>query len=341
MRLSSFHPSLGVHYSRVVDRFIERVDNQDHSRATQTRPDATAFEIEETLTAGAPISRYQNMGQLLELVERDGKEHGRGTIAEIAWVDECAIHGQSHATAGLDAIWKTMRSCIERGLRTEGVLPGRLGVKRRAGTGWKQLAEHGEPSNAEEALSIYALAVNEENAAGGRVVTAPTNGAAGVLPAVLYHAFNTEKLGSAEIRNFLLTATAVGSIFKANASISGAEAGCQAEVGSACAMAAAGLTAVRGGTPKHIENAAEIAIEHHLGLTCDPVGGLVQIPCIERNAVAAATAQTASRLALLGDGTHVVDLDTTIETMRQTGADMSERYKETSAAGLAVNVVEC
>jgi L-serine dehydratase len=173
------------------------------------------------------------------------------------------------------------------------------------------------------------------------VVTAPTNGAAGVLPAVLYHATVREGFPEEAIRTFLLTATAVGSIFKANASISGAEAGCQAEVGSACAMAAAGLTALRGGTPAQIENAAEIAIEHHLGLTCDPVGGLVQIPCIERNAIAASTALMATRLALLGDGTHVVPLDTTIETMRQTGADMSERYKETSRAGLAVNVVEC
>ena len=190
-------------------------------------------------------------------------------------------------------------------------------------------------------MSIYALAVNEENAAGGRVVTAPTNGAAGVLPAVLYQAVVGTGFDPELIRRFLLTATAIGSIIKANASISGAEAGCQAEVGSACAMAAAGLTAVRGGTPAQIENAAEIAIEHHLGLTCDPVSGLVQIPCIERNAVAASTAMTASRLALLGDGSHIVDLDTAIETMRQTGADMSSRYKETSAAGLAVNVVEC
>lgn len=188
---------------------------------------------------------------------------------------------------------------------------------------------------------MYALAVNEENAGGGRVVTAPTNGASGVLPAVLYYATVEKDFPREDIHTFLLTATAIGSIFKANASISGAEAGCQAEVGSACAMAAAGLTAVRGGTPAQIENAAEIAIEHHLGLTCDPVGGLVQIPCIERNAIAASTALMATRLALLGDGSHVVPLDTTIETMRQTGADMSERYKETSRAGLAVNVVEC
>ncbi|MGB4778314.1 L-serine ammonia-lyase, iron-sulfur-dependent, subunit alpha, partial [Microbacterium sp.] len=202
-------------------------------------------------------------------------------------------------------------------------------------------SEAGDPAAAPEALSIYAMAVNEQNAAGGRVVTAPTNGAAGVLPAVMYYACRSGGYEAGEVRTFLLTATAIGSIIKANASISGAEAGCQAEVGSACAMAAAGLTAVRGGSTAQIENAAEIAMEHHLGMTCDPVGGLVQIPCIERNAVAAATALTASRLALLGDGTHLVTLDTVIETMRQTGADMSVRYKETSEAGLAVNVVEC
>lgn len=327
-------------YLSIGGGFIERVDEGSRRRAENSRPGAPAFETEGSTTAGTPISHYQNMAQLLELTTAEAGQ-SRRTIADIAWADESAIHGPAKAAAGLDAIWSAMRSCIENGLRTEGMLPGRLGVKRRAAAGWAQLHQRGEAAATEEALSIYALAVNEENAAGGRVVTAPTNGAAGVLPAVLYHAFNTEKLGIAEVRDFLLTATAVGSIFKANASISGAEAGCQAEVGSACAMAAAGLTAVRGGTTGQIENAAEIAIEHHLGLTCDPVGGLVQIPCIERNAVAAATAQTASRLALLGDGTHVVHLDTTIETMRQTGADMSERYKETSAAGLAVNVVEC
>ena len=253
----------------------------------------------------------------------------------------CTGTAPSVRGAGIDAIWQAMRECVERGLRAEGVLPGRLRVPRRAAKAWRALEASGAPAETAEALSVHAMAVNEENAPGGRVVTAPTNGAAGVLPAVMYHACRPGGFEAAEVRTFLLTATAIGSIVKANASISGAEAGCQAEVGSACAMAAAGLTAVRGGTPEQIENAAEIAMEHHLGMTCDPVGGLVQIPCIERNAVAAATAVTASRLALLGDGTHVVTLDTVIETMRQTGADMSARYKETSEAGLAVNVVEC
>nr|WP_300147286.1 L-serine ammonia-lyase [Propionicimonas sp.] len=284
--------------------------------------------------AAAPLSTYRSMAELLESCRG-------GSIADLAWADEVAMHGEDVARAGLAAIWAAMRSCIERGLRTDGVLPGRLGVVRRAPVAWRELVERGEPSDSAESLCVYALAVNEENAAGGRVVTAPTNGAAGVVPAVLFHAVTRYRLDEEAIRIFLLTATAVGSIIKANASISGAEAGCQAEVGSACAMAAAGLTAVRGGTPPQVENAAEIAIEHHLGLTCDPVGGLVQVPCIERNAVAASTAVTASRLARLGDGRHIVDLDTAIETMRQTGADMSSRYKETSSAGLAVNVVEC
>jgi len=193
-----------------------------------------------------------------------------------------------------------------------------------------------------EWLHAFALAVNEENASGGRVVTAPTNGAAGIVPAVAHYYLRFVPGSSLEgIRQYLLTATAIGSLFKANASISGAEGGCQAEVGSACAMAAGALCAVLGGTPRQVENAAEIAMEHHLGLTCDPVGGLVQIPCIERNAIASSTAVSAARLALHGDGRHLVSLDTVIETMRQTGLDMSTKYKETSEGGLAVNVIEC
>lgn len=282
----------------------------------------------------APRNAYRNMAELLRLA-------ADRPIRDIAWDDEVALHGAERAGQGLDAIWRAMRDCVERGLQADGVLPGGLHVRRRAAAGWQRLMAEGVSPQSGEALAMYALAVNEENAGGGRVVTAPTNGASGVLPAVLYYATVTNGFPRDDIHTFLLTATAIGSIFKANASISGAEAGCQAEVGSACAMAAAGLTAVRGGTPAQIENAAEIAIEHHLGLTCDPVGGLVQIPCIERNAIAASTALMATRLALLGDGSHVVPLDTTIETMRQTGADMSERYKETSRAGLAVNVVEC
>ncbi|WP_291048391.1 L-serine ammonia-lyase [Herbiconiux sp.] len=273
-----------------------------------------------------------------ELLEECG---GDRSIADLALADEVALHGRDRAIAGLDAIWSAMRSCIDSGMSATGVLPGGLGVRRRAQAMATQVAGNGPAAHADDQLTLYALAVNEENAAGGRVVTAPTNGAAGVLPAVLNHHVVSTGASMAEVRAFLLTAAAIGSIVKANASISGAEAGCQGEVGSACAMAAAALCAVRGGSVAQVENAAEIAMEHHLGLTCDPVGGLVQIPCIERNAVAASTAQTAARIALLGDGTHVVSLDTVIETMRQTGQDMSSRYKETSEGGLAINVVEC
>ncbi|NQX13449.1 L-serine ammonia-lyase [Microbacteriaceae bacterium VKM Ac-2855] len=287
---------------------------------------------EQAGAAAAPLSRYRNARELLA----DGRP-----IAAIAFDDEVHLHGADAAIAGLDAIWAAMSRCIDRGMQVEGVLPGGLRVPRRAAAARRLLESRGAGVTPDEWLAVHAMAVNEENAAGGRVVTAPTNGAAGVLPAVLRHAVDRLGGGAEMVRVFLLTAAAIGSIIKANASISGAEAGCQGEVGSACAMAAAGLCAVSGGTPAQVENAAEIAMEHHLGLTCDPVGGLVQIPCIERNAVAATTALTASRIALLGDGTHVVSLDTVIETMRQTGADMSWRYKETSEAGLAVNVVEC
>lgn len=282
----------------------------------------------------SPVSTYRSTIELMDACQDQ-------SIAAIAWRDEVAIHGAEKAGEGLDEIWRTMQECITAGLSTEGHLPGPLRVPRRAPGAWKALSSTPERRPTEELLPIYALAVNEENAAGGRVVTAPTNGAAGVIPAVLSYAAQRYRMDVESVRGFLLTAAAIGSIIKANASISGAEAGCQAEVGSACAMAAAGLAATLGGTPAQVENAAEIAIEHHLGLTCDPVGGMVQIPCIERNAVAAGTALTAARLALLGDGSHIVGLDTAIETMRQTGMDMSTRYKETSAGGLAINVVEC
>ncbi|WP_279070618.1 L-serine ammonia-lyase, iron-sulfur-dependent, subunit alpha [Microbacterium lacticum] len=330
--------------------------------------------------------RFSNAAELIALCD----EHGL-TIAEVARRNEEALRSEDEIAAGLDAIWDAMSSCVDAGLHVGGVLPGMLKVKRRASLIREQL-EQAEAGGGRELpgewLGAFALAVNEENAAGGRVVTAPTNGAAGIVPAVAMYwwrfladsglgAENAvtpygELVGSAllglhpgaaeavaplvlgeaagdvaeanrrrGIRRFLLTATALGSLFKANASISGAEGGCQAEVGSACAMAAAGLTAVMGGTTRQIENAAEIAVEHHRGLTCDPVGGLVQIPCIERNAIAASTAVTAARLALRGDGEHFVSLDAVVETMRQTGIDMSHKYKETSEGGLAVNVIEC
>jgi L-serine dehydratase len=249
--------------------------------------------------------------------------------------------------AGLDRIWEAMRGCIERGLSQDGIMPGGLKVRRRARGLHEKLDEEWRqnrpnPLAANDWLSVYAMAVNEENAAGGRVVTAPTNGAAGVVPAVLRYWLRFHVDADARgIRDFLLTAAAVGGIIKHNASISGAEVGCQGEVGSASAMAAAGLAAVLGGTPEQVENAAEIALEHHLGMTCDPVAGLVQVPCIERNALGAVKAVTAASLAVKGDGKHFVSLDAAVETMRQTGLDMNERYKETSLGGLAVNVVEC
>jgi L-serine dehydratase len=272
-------------------------------------------------------------------------EHGL-SIAEVARRNEESRRGPVEVDAALDAIWDAMAGCIDAGLHATGLLPGLLQVRRRAGAIRAQL--EGEAGSGKalpgDWLGTFALAVNEENASGGRVVTAPTNGAAGILPAVAR--YWVEFVADTDdprpgMREFLLTATALGSLFKANASISGAEGGCQAEVGSACAMAAGGLTAVMGGTPQQVENAAEIAMEHHLGLTCDPVGGLVQIPCIERNAIAASTAVTAARLAMRGDGSHYVSLDTVVETTRQTGIDMSTKYKETSEGGLAVNVVEC
>ena len=268
------------------------------------------------------------------------------SIAAMKRANETA-GGLRQLDAGLDRLWQVMDACIDRGLATDGILPGGLKVRRRARAIHEALlAERGnnlaQPHTVNDWLSVYAMAVNEENAAGGQVVTAPTNGAAGVVPAVVRY-YRDHCIGAthAGIRDFLLTAAAVGGIIKTNASISGAEVGCQGEVGSAAAMAAAGLCAALGGTNAQVENAAEIALEHHLGMTCDPVKGLVQVPCIERNGLGAIKAVAAASLALRGDGNHVMPLDACIETMRQTGHDMSVKYKETSTGGLAVNVVEC
>lgn len=285
---------------------------------------------------------FKNAKEMLAMAARSGM-----SIAAMKRANEERHMSRAELNAGLDKIWQAMLSCIERGLSQEGIMPGGLKVKRRARQLHDRLQEdwsrnRPNPLLANDWLSIYAMAVNEENAAGGRVVTAPTNGAAGVIPAVLRYWLHFHVEADDEsIRDFLLTAAAIGGIIKHNASISGAEVGCQGEVGSASAMAAAGLCAVMGGTPEQVENAAEIALEHHLGMTCDPVGGLVQVPCIERNALGSVKAVTAASLAIKGDGTHFVPLDAAIETMRQTGMDMNERYKETSLGGLAVNVVEC
>ena len=285
---------------------------------------------------------YHSADELLAIAEREGM-----TIAEIAYANEQASLPDEEINRRLQAIVDAMSGCIDRGIQIDGILPGGLKVKRRAPALHRLLMERAErtlqdPLTVLDWVNLWALAVNEENAAGGRVVTAPTNGAAGIVPAVLrYYQRFTPRASDEGVQVFLLTAAAVGSLFKENASISGAEVGCQGEVGVACSMAAAGLTAALGGTPLQIENAAEIGMEHNLGLTCDPVGGLVQVPCIERNAVGAIKALEASRLALVGDGTHRVSLDQVIETMRKTGLDMNERYKETAMGGLAVNVVEC
>ncbi|KFG73582.1 L-serine ammonia-lyase [Streptomyces mutabilis] len=256
---------------------------------------------------------------------------------ERAWRDEDEIR------EGLLEIWRVMRACVDRGMSREGILPGGLKVRRRAANTARKLRSEGDPQAlAMEWITLYAMAVNEENAAGGRVVTAPTNGAAGIIPAVLHYYMNFVPGADEEgVVRFLLAAGAIGMLFKENASISGAEVGCQGEVGSACSMAAGALAEVLGGTAEQVENAAEIGMEHNLGLTCDPVGGLVQIPCIERNGMAAVKAVTAARMAMRGDGSHKVSLDKVIKTMKDTGADMSVKYKETARGGLAVNIIEC
>ncbi|MEV4648145.1 L-serine ammonia-lyase [Saccharopolyspora sp. NPDC049357] len=277
---------------------------------------------------------FRTAAELLAHTTRTGLR-----ISDVVLANEAAWRTEEETRAHLLHIWQVMRECVEQGVRTGGVLPGGLKVRRRA----RELrASLDDDADAMEWVTLYALAVNEENAAGGRVVTAPTNGAAGIVPAVLHYAHRfLPGFDDDAVVRFLLTAGAVGALFKENASISGAEVGCQGEVGSACSMAAAGLAELMGGTPEQVENAAEIGIEHNLGLTCDPVGGLVQIPCIERNAVAAIKAITAARMALRGDGEHHVSLDKAIKTMRETGADMKDKYKETARGGLALNIVEC
>jgi L-serine dehydratase len=302
-------------------------DGSSHKRIA---PDATVL----------PYA-FRSGAELLSLTRTTGLD-----IAGLMRANERHWRSDAEIDAGLRAIWQAMQACVERGLRSDGELPGPFKVRRRAPALYRRLSVPGAGVNDPLALidwvNLFALAVNEENAAGGRVVTAPTNGAAGIVPAVLhYYARFVPGASEQRIFDFLLTAAAIGILYKENASISGAEVGCQGEVGVACSMAAAALAAVLGGTPEQVENAAEIGMEHHLGLTCDPVGGLVQIPCIERNAVASVKAINAARLALAGDGSHVVSLDNVIKTMRETGADMKTKYKETARGGLAVNIVEC
>jgi len=303
----------------------------DGTRQKQIAPDTTVLPLP-----------FHSGAELLELT----RTHGL-SIAQVVRANERHWRSDADIDAGLLRIWRVMQACVDRGLRTDGVLPGGFKVRRRAADLYRQLCANPEaalrdPLQVLDWVNLYALAVNEENAAGGRVVTAPTNGAAGIVPAVLHYFTRfVPQANDAAVVDFLLTAAAIGILYKENASISGAEVGCQGEVGVACSMAAGALCAVMGGTPEQVENAAEIGMEHHLGLTCDPVGGLVQIPCIERNAIASVKAINAARMALRGDGTHHVSLDKVIKTMRETGADMMTKYKETARGGLAVNIVEC
>ena len=303
----------------------------DGSRHKTIVPDATVLPLP-----------FASGDALLQLTRREGL-----SIAKIMRRNEQHWRTNAEIDTGLLRIWQVMQDCVQRGCRTEGMLPGGFKVKRRAAPLFQALSQNmdavlTDPLQVLDWVNLYALAVNEENAAGSRVVTAPTNGAAGIIPAVLHYYMRFISGATDEgVVDFLLTAAAIGILYKENASISGAEVGCQGEVGVACSMAAGALCAVMGGTPEQVENAAEIGMEHHLGLTCDPVGGLVQIPCIERNAIASVKAINAARMALHGDGSHHVSLDKVIKTMRETGADMKTKYKETSRGGLAVNIIEC
>lgn len=304
---------------------------QDGERQKRLAPDTTNLPI-PFHCGDELLMRCRENGLSVAGVMRANERHWRSDV---------------EIDSGLLRIWRTMQDCVQAGLQHDGVLPGGVHVKRRAPQLFRDLTSHPEqaltdPLAVLDWVNLYALAVNEENAAGGRVVTAPTNGAAGIVPAVLhYYRRFVSHASDAGVIDFLLTAGAIGILYKENASISGAEVGCQGEVGVACSMAAGALCAVLGGTPEQVENAAEIGMEHHLGLTCDPVGGLVQIPCIERNAIASVKAINAARMALRGDGSHFVSLDKVIKTMRETGADMKTKYKETARGGLAVNIVEC
>ena len=338
-----FHAN-GLHFSAVDEQGRELLSRTYYSVGG-------GFVVSEELAAdGSAQKRIAPDTTILAMPFHSGDElleHCRAqrlTIAQVMRANERHWRSDAEIDAGLLEIWHVMQACVARGVVTDGVLPGGLKVKRRAADWQRKLLARGgdDPLAMLDWVNLWALAVNEENAAGGRVVTAPTNGAAGIIPSVLhYYTRFVPGADDAGVVDFLLTAGAIGLLYKENASISGAEVGCQGEVGVACSMAAGGLAAVLGGTPEQVENAAEIGMEHHLGLTCDPVGGLVQIPCIERNAIASVKAISAARMALAGDGTHFVSLDQVIKTMRETGADMQTKYKETARGGLALNVIEC
>ncbi|GAA3529379.1 L-serine ammonia-lyase [Zobellella aerophila] len=301
----------------------------------------TKSQAEAAQVANPAPYPFKSAAELLRLC----REHGM-SISSLMMANEKVNRSEAEIVQGLREIWAVMQACVKRGCKTEGILPGGLKVRRRAPSLYRRLTSESQynkdPLSVMEWVDLFALAVNEENAAGGRVVTAPTNGAAGIIPAVLhYYDKFVQPVDDDALVQYFLTAAAIGILYKENASISGAEVGCQGEVGVACSMAAGALTAVVGGTIDHVENAAEIGMEHNLGLTCDPVGGLVQVPCIERNAMGSVKAINASRLALRGDGDHKVSLDKVIKTMRDTGMDMKTKYKETARGGLAVNIIEC
>jgi len=357
--LIAFEPATDLIYHK-----IDRLDFHANGMTLRAYDEAQNLICEKTYysVGGGFIINENDQGEV-ELVEDDTKltydfhssvrllelckEHDL-SIAQIMMENEKAWRTEEQIKADILSIWQVMKNCIDKGVKTEGILPGGLKVKRRAASLYQDLTKKNRmdmitPSlGAMDWVNLYALAVNEENAGGGRIVTAPTNGAAGIIPAVVHYYWDFCPRSSEDgIVEFFLTAAAIGFLFKENASISGAEVGCQGEVGSACAMAAAGLAAATGGTPEQIENAAEIGMEHNLGLTCDPIGGLVQVPCIERNAMGSVKAINSASMALRGDGTHYVSLDKVIKTMRDTGRDMNDKYKETSRGGLAVNVIEC
>ena len=338
-----FHPELnlpahanGLRLTALADRELLSCDYYSVGGGSILRGDEIERPVFESEVREAPYP-FETGAELLQMAERTG-----GSIDGLMLRNEETWQSRKEVRAGLLEIWKVMEECVRRGFDAEGVLPGGLNLERRAPKLYRDLLDEPSQNNVLEWVSAYALAVNEENAAGGRMVTAPTNGAAGIIPAVgHYYLKFCEGANTQGIIRYLLTAGAIAILYKKNASISGAEMGCQGEVGVACSMAAAGLTAALGGTSQQIENAAEIGMEHNLGLTCDPVKGLVQIPCIERNAMGSVKAVNAARMALRGDGTHLVSLDQVIATMRQTGRDMQSIYKETSMGGLAVNVTEC
>ncbi len=322
---SDHHPLLKETYFSIGGGFITTLREIDQLVAP--------LKMEPTNSCGFPFDSANLMMQM--------SKKGSLSIAAMKRSNEIERFSEIELNHGLDAIWRAMEDCIENGLTAEGQLPGGLKISRRAKVLFSQLQDNPKKANLNDWLCAYAMSVNEENAAGHMVVTAPTNGAAGVIPAVIYYAVKHEDVSLDQVRDFLLVAGAIGGLIKHNSSISGAEVGCQGEVGSASAMAAAGLCAIKGGTTEQIENAAEIALEHHLGMTCDPVGSLVQVPCIERNGFGAIKAYAAASLAIRGNGQHFMSLDNCISAMKQTGLEMSVKYKETSLGGLAVSVTEC